>query len=102
MGELEEHSIVQAGKYVSNEHYTTVWVYVNNKRNALEIAKAYENNLLIELSDGFRVFLKEEQSSFCDWINDHMQNIESVSHLLPLNEDGDDLYQKIDDGIILW
>ena len=46
--------------------------------------------------------LKEEQNSFSDWINGHMQKIESVKHLLPLHDEGDDLYRKIDDGIILW
>ena len=55
-----------------------------------------------EKTYGFHVVLKEEQNSFSDWINGHMQKIESVKHLLPLHDEGDDLYRKIDDGIILW
>ena len=55
-----------------------------------------------EESYGYHVVLKEEQQSFSDWINGHMQKIDSVKHLLPLHDEGDDLYQKVDDGIILW
>jgi len=50
---------------------------------------------------GYHVVFKEEQNSFSDWINGNMEKLESVKHLLPLHQDGDDLYTKVDDGIIL-
>ena len=50
----------------------------------------------------FHTVLKEEQNSFSDWINGNMQKLDSVKHLLPLHPEGDDLYEKVDDGIILW
>ena len=60
--------------------------------------------------------LKEEQAAFSDWINNHLQADKDVSHLLLLNvsycdkpttlvnniqETGSDLYEKMDDGILL-
>ena len=51
---------------------------------------------------GFHVVLKEEQNSFSDWINGNLQKMDSVKHLLPLHDEGNDLYEKVDDGIILW
>ena len=50
----------------------------------------------------FHTVLKEEQNSLSDWINGNMQKLDSVKHLLPLHPEGDDLYEKVDDGIILW
>ena len=67
----------------------------------LKITKSWKYNFA-EKTYGFHVVLKEEQNSFSDWINGHMQKIDSVKHLLPLHDEGDDLYRKIDDGIILW
>ena len=44
----------------------------------------------------------EEQKSFARWLNRHLGDIAELSHLLPLADDGDDLYTKIGDGILLW
>ena len=43
----------------------------------------------------------EEQVAFADWINKHLGGDQDLHHLLPLDETGDDLYEKIDDGILL-
>ena len=51
---------------------------------------------------GHHVLLTEEQEAFSDWINGTMHKLDSVKHLLPLCDKGDDLYKKVDDGIILW
>jgi len=45
--------------------------------------------------------LNEEQAAFADWINDNLKNDKNVEHKLPLSESGGDLYEKMDDGIIL-
>ena len=62
--------------------------------------------------------LNEEQAAFADWINDNLKNDKDVEHQLPLSvipdnvsdqyvtwslpqEAGGDLYEKMDDGIIL-
>ena len=51
---------------------------------------------------GFHTIMIEEQKSFSHWINAHLGGMEELAHLLPLKDGGDDLYQKIDDGILLW
>merc|ERR1719431_2068062 len=45
--------------------------------------------------------LNEEQAAFSDWINNNLRNDKDVAHLLPLNEAGSDIYEKMDDGILL-
>jgi len=73
------------------------------KRKSWKVTGLQEEHVKVEADKtyGFHVVLKEEQNSFSDWINGHMQKIDSVKHLLPLHDEGDDLYTKIDDGIIL-
>ena len=50
----------------------------------------------------FHVILKEEQRSFSQWINANLGSFPELAHLLPLKDDGGDLYEKIADGILLW
>merc|ERR1719410_147684 len=45
--------------------------------------------------------LNEEQAAFADWINDTMASDKDVMHKLKIDETGDDMYKKIDDGVIL-
>ena len=62
--------------------------------------------------------LNEEQAAFADWINDNLDNDKDVEHKLKLNvrirakkkriwnlilsqDTGSDMYEKIDDGILL-
>ena len=45
---------------------------------------------------------QEEERSLAQWINNNLECDEDCSHLLPLESDGGDLYQKIGDGILLW
>merc|ERR1719495_1058085 len=45
--------------------------------------------------------LNEEQAAFSDWINNNLRHDKDVSHLLPLNDSGSDLYSSMDDGILL-
>ena len=45
---------------------------------------------------------KEEQRSFASWINENLGDNKNLSHLLPLQADGDDLYSKCADGMLLW
>ena len=45
--------------------------------------------------------LNEEQAAFSDWINSQMAGDAAVSHLLPLQPTGADMYEKLDDGVIL-
>merc|ERR1712241_1358047 len=45
--------------------------------------------------------LNEEQVAFSDWINTNLGRDKDVAHLLPLNDTGSDMYEKMDDGIIL-
>jgi len=45
--------------------------------------------------------LNEEQAAFADWINNNMDKDKDVAHKLKLNETGSDMYEKMDDGILL-
>ena len=45
---------------------------------------------------------KEEQRSFAQWINNQFKNDQDVSHHLPFNSEGSDMYDKLGDGILLW
>ena len=45
---------------------------------------------------------QKEERSLAQWINNNLECDEDCSHLLPLESDGGDLYQKIGDGILLW
>ena len=45
---------------------------------------------------------QEEERSLAQWINNNLECDEDCAHLLPLESDGSDLYQKIGDGILLW
>jgi len=45
--------------------------------------------------------LNEEQVAFSDWINNNLGADPDTKHLLPLNDTGSDMYEKVDDGIIL-
>ena len=45
--------------------------------------------------------LNEEQAAFSEWINNNLETDGDVRHLLPLNGAGSDMYEKVDDGIIL-
>jgi hypothetical protein len=48
------------------------------------------------------MILREEQRSFSNWINSNLGEMVELKHLLPLKNDGADLYDKIGDGILLW
>ena len=50
----------------------------------------------------YHMILKEEQRSFSQWINANLSGMEELAHLLPLKDDGADVYDKIGDGILLW
>ncbi|KRZ77552.1 Plastin-2 [Trichinella papuae] len=43
----------------------------------------------------------EEQVAFSDWINSNLSSDRDLMHLLPLTKSGDDLYQKMVDGLII-
>jgi len=45
--------------------------------------------------------LNEEQAAFADWINSNLGSDKDVDHLLKLSESGADMYEKMDDGILL-
>ncbi|KAK7481850.1 hypothetical protein BaRGS_00026876 [Batillaria attramentaria] len=42
-----------------------------------------------------------EQIAFAEWINRHLKDDPDCKNLLPLGEDGVDLYKKVGDGILL-
>lgn len=44
---------------------------------------------------------QEEQAAFSNWINIKLANDPDLKHLLPLHENGDNLYESIKDGILL-
>merc|ERR1719394_7938 len=45
--------------------------------------------------------LNEEQVAFSDWINQNLKTDQDVQHKMRLSNDGSDMYEKMDDGVIL-
>jgi len=45
--------------------------------------------------------LNEEQAAFADWINNNLDKDKDVAHKLKLNDAGSDMYEKINDGMLL-
>ncbi|CAG2161498.1 unnamed protein product [Oppiella nova] len=43
----------------------------------------------------------EEQVAFSHWINSHLVHDKDLKHLLPIDSDGRELYDKVKDGILL-
>lgn len=44
----------------------------------------------------------EEQLAFSDWINSNLSADPDLKHLLPIDAEGKALYDKAQDGIMLW
>lgn len=44
----------------------------------------------------------EEQLAFSDWINTNLANDPDLKHVLPIDPEGKNLYEKVKDGILLW
>lgn len=44
----------------------------------------------------------EEQLAFSDWINSNLSVDPDLKHLLPIESEGKNLYEKVKDGILLW
>lgn len=75
-----------------------------------DVAKTFKTNkqmdknaakLEADKSYGYHTVLDEEQAAFADWINDTLSHDQDVNHKLPLSQDGSDMYEKMDDGILL-
>jgi len=49
----------------------------------------------------YHMISKEEQRSFASWINENLGSKNELKHLLPLKDDGEDLYAKCNDGMLL-
>ena len=47
-------------------------------------------------------FSDEEKVAFVDWINSALGDDPDVSGMLPISTEGDDLFNKLSNGIILW
>jgi plastin-3 len=45
--------------------------------------------------------VEEEQVAFSGWMNHLLKDDQDVAHLLPISDSGFDMYEKLDDGIIL-
>ena len=43
-----------------------------------------------------------EQRAYVQWLNELFETDKDVSHLMPIKQEGNDLYEKIGDGIMLW
>merc|ERR1712117_470296 len=70
--------------------------------NRLSLAVKKEQRA--ELGYGYHSVTKEEQRSIANWINSCFladQDLDKgMGHIMPLKDDGSDLYSKVDDGIL--
>lgn len=106
LNDLKDQGKYDENKGISKELFKQICC--SQRRGATESAFKATNTVSAKdaLKDetdfgGFHTIMYEEQRSFSSWINAHLGNIEALAHLLPLKDGGDDLYQKIDDGILL-
>ena len=44
----------------------------------------------------------EEQLAFSDWVNSNLGLDPDLKHLLPIDAEGRNLYDRVKDGILLW
>lgn len=68
------------------------------KRDKLEILEVPEKN---EQDEKIYSSVHGEQRLFSEWINNNLSNDPDLEHLLPIDPEGKDLYEKIKDGILL-
>lgn len=47
-------------------------------------------------------FAEEEKLAFVDWINFQLENDTDLSKILPIPEEGTELFSAVKDGLILW
>jgi len=66
-----------------------------------QTTKQHDKNAEKLEGHGYHTVLDEEQAAFADWINDTLGDDEDVKHKLPLAPNGSDMYQKMDDGVLL-
>lgn len=45
---------------------------------------------------------QEEQIAFSDWINSNLRHDNDCKHLLPIDKEGKNLYDRFSDGLLLW
>lgn len=95
-GELTKDQFKELAKGMNDQQKETVKTY---KTTDKEIGEHTTQES--EHGYGFHTVLQEEQESFSNWINGNLQKLDTVKHLLPLHDEGDDLYEKVDDGTLL-
>ena len=44
----------------------------------------------------------QEETAFSNWINSNLSGDPDLKRLLPVTLDNGDLYEKVQDGLILW
>jgi len=94
-GQLSKDQFKELAKNIKDEQTETTNTWKTTELNEEHIKQE------AEFGYGYHVVLKEEQEAFSSWINGNMQKLDSVKHLLPLHEGGEDLYHKVDDGVLL-
>lgn len=69
-----------------------------DNRQSLAVKKEAQSHL----GYGYHVVTKEEQRSIANWINSCFLGDQGhgMAHILPLSDDGSDLYSKVGDGIL--
>lgn len=86
----------------------------NNNNNSQDVAQAFKTmvskrenlqhlgGMSEASSEGTTHSVRqEEQAAFSNWINIKLKDDQDLKHLLPLHEDGGNLYESIKDGILL-
>uniref|UniRef100_A0A6G1SPM7 Plastin-1 n=1 Tax=Aceria tosichella TaxID=561515 RepID=A0A6G1SPM7_9ACAR len=86
----------------------------NNNNNSQDVAQAFKTmvskrenlqhlgGMSEASSEGTTHSVRqEEQAAFSNWINIKLKDDQDLKHLLPLHENGDNLYESIKDGILL-
>lgn len=82
----------------SNEVASTFKQHVTTKENLQKIGGTSEAS-----NEGTTHSVRvEEQLAFSDWINSNLHLDTDLKHLLPIDAEGKELYEKVKDGILMW
>jgi len=106
--DLENKGLIQ-DKGITKENFKKICQQQHSKRTSRQFTsttKLQKDDFIKTTDDkdrsyAYHMISKEEQRSFASWINENLGNNKQCAHLLPLQDDGEDLYSKCADGILL-
>ncbi|XP_053205055.1 plastin-1-like [Panonychus citri] len=110
ISELEKQAKIQKEGKLSFEEFQQLCYDLKSKDVANTFKKAVTKPENLETIGGMSAassagtthsVRQEEQVAFSDWINSNLKNDPDLKHILPIDTNGRELYDKVKDGILL-